>query len=327
MKKTIIGITIISVIASAGYYLSIKGNNIARSLFMDKYSQEKEHILKAEKDIQTRVFSEKQKQDYNNFIETSLNYDYMNIVPIKTISEVEYIDFNSMDNDSFYNSVKDKNQIQDFNKIIEGGVFLEINDREINNQIPSFQWFNEASMLNYALLLKEIRNGKDISLEFKELQEDRLRHLAKTNLFIYNLILLDQLGNDISFAEYVKNKYNINLEIRELKEEEYSIKETFDSELELSFSVVYGLPTKEDENYMKEAFYQYNNKLKEIFKTDINKKVDVENVDFNIQEGYVEKYGSPIANILIETARPINQTYRNDFYEYNERVKEYNKNL
>ncbi len=330
LKKIIIAIVILF-ITFTGYVLSLKGNIVARHLFENKYSETSDGVAKEIARIENKIYTQEEIDIHNQFIKTGENFQDDDLTPKTKINDNFVIDFDSMDNDQFYELFKNNIKKEKAKDFIDGDVIKYVEPRNVHAHFLYYQWFNDGIDLIYADFLKQIRNGKEVYTEFSALHENKIRHMAGSNEFIHALNFLSLLEKDLEFVKYVKEKHNVTLPIRELKKGEYELKNVINSEMESGFSLIKNdlnelVFLQPDIRYMQDVMYKRQKTIEETLATDINTYIDVNNEDFDFNDsvGYIEEYGSPVAYILLDM-RPVNQKFRDDFYKHNESVKAFLK--
>lgn len=321
MKKIII-VAITLIVLFMAFVLSTKGNDIARAMFVSKYSEQSDYVKKEVDRINSKSFSKDEIKAANNFNDFGQLYD---------IQEGLKSDFAYYDTDVAYQEIfiKNKKQTTMSYDLLNGGNMVVLDKMNVNTPIPAYQEFRQGTRWFYVKLLKRIRDGdlEYVKKEFININENKIRQLLGANTFIKSLVFLDLIKEDLKFAKYVSSKYDLKLTLRKLTREEYSLSRSIDSEMELYFSLRYQNPevfiSQEDENYYYEHAYFYINKLKEYFAEEI--EIDnYKKITYNHDFGYIEEYGSPIINILANVLEPMLSYYKKDFTKYNYDVTIFN---
>lgn len=351
INKNILGVAIATVIGFSSYVASIKGNDIARNVFTQKYAEPTAEVVEVRANYNSRVVT---KTDIENWINLStLN----NLYPDHEIEEdhTELMidsntDFSKIDDIQFIEgqlkNSEQKERLALFEKIVLGEAIQHKEKRNIKEQIPAFQTYSKAESLMYLKTLSLIKSNKteEAIAYFEKIHNAKLNQLDKTNMMIFSLVLVDRLQADLKFFKYVKDTYDITLKVKPLKKKHYNLKEAIDSDKELFLSFKDSIATnyKEsgktlldsdldivfsdvDMNYMDQHSIYVLNQLQKYFDSDLTQEnVDKELV-YNFPQGYIEEYGSPIVYILANVSRPVLSQYKRHFFDYNEKLKELNQ--
>lgn len=325
-------------------YIAITPYNLfAKNLFNFKYKEESNITINALNEIKDiNTFSKNDIINYHEFILFSFNYpidENNDFLKLKTFQE--------FDKKDVYNKfvIPNQKQIDDALKILERKSFKYINKRDLNEQTPSFQSFSITLDYLYVDILNKLKEDPKKGIEeFQKIHEAKLEILRTTNYLINNLYFIDFLNDDIDFALYVKETYNIDLKIKPLTKDHYDFKEAFINEKQLAFNFVPDVVmTAQERFYMNEIYSNIYKEIQEFFALSLenddykkhylytnnsdnyqSSQWELELFKVNSDIGYIEEKGAPISTILLKVSIPSYSSYKDEYREY---VKKYNENF
>ena len=262
----------------------------------------------------------------------SFNYKYNNInndwfLNLKTDEILN-------DSQKYIKYLSENNElVNDYKNIMSLDRITNTNIKTINSPFNDYQTFSYANTLMGIKILKLFEDGKSSSATklFENLHNQRHLHILNANTLISKLIFFNHLEKDLFLAKIVKEKYNINLNIKKLSYDHIDVEKAINSEIEMmlnltptltsSISVTrMGIEGHFKINFMNEIGMRTYFKIIDYYK-DTENKVKPQFEVF--VPSFTEKIIAPIEVVLLDVATPDFFSYKDEFLAYNNLVNEY----
>lgn len=292
-----------------------------------KYGQKSERLAEKMSEIENHRYSYDEMKDYMRF------HLFLGDTEIEEVFRDEDLNFfKDKDNTEYlkkYDSV-----IADYEKILDLEKIVNTDMKTIKTPIPPYQTIYAANRLMGLKILNLFKNGEEekaISL-FSKLHKNKLKHFSEANTFIMKFSFLDLLKKDVVLAKIIKEDYGVSLKLMKLTSKDIDLEKAMNTEIEMTMNLFptltgngsftkLGLTNIEGHarlNYMLEVSMEYY-----FYIIDNYKKMDNPHIEeFKPTERtMVEKIIAPYESILLDMSNPGFETYKVDFFDYNESVE------
>lgn len=234
-----------------------------------------------------------------------------------------------------------KDSIKVYEDLIKSGQLINTSMKTIETPIYGGDILPILNNLTNLRILSLLENGQYniAKVLYSELHENKISHLRHANTIIYKMFMLSFLNNDIDLARFADTSHNLKLTPKELTQEDISIERAMDFEIEMALrlnptlSSNVGVSFNSIDNYMKLNYIneisiqRYLNIIDyfNLSRADTeNFKASGKTINPEFKPTFFEKNVAPIETILLGISTPDFSIYKDDLYEYNDNVENFN---
>lgn len=300
--------------------------NKARIQFEENYEYPSINLKNIKEEIKAIEYTEKQKIDYATYLAFTNIYKVSNF----NCDHEHSFCYKNYNKKSFDNAIKStelrfKNALP-FLRLDE---IIDTSEKSINRFIPEHQVYTETLNIFYMRIVSLIEENKNNEAEylFDIMHSANYNHFVNSNTIDFKKASIDRLLMDLEFVKFIEKKYNLDLDVKILKESDFSMKKAIYSRLEARFNQSEELAAKGyGSNFLNEYTIKHWIQIMEYFELERKDMINYNYIEYKPNE--LEYKASSILSNLADIKRPHLIELKNKMYSYNDYAKnQYKKDL